>query len=99
MNLATKGVNVLTGWEYSMPVYNTAGIKIICSRGHSESSSLVVVDIKTKAITTLYDEPGVQDYFPANIDASSFYYSRGYDSKNTVDQIYRGYWSGLKSER
>jgi hypothetical protein len=99
MNLATKSVTVLTGSEYSMPAYNSAGTKIICSKGDGENSSLVVVDIQTKAITTLYDEPGVQDYFPSAIDASSFYYSRGYDSKNMVDQIYRGYWSGLKSER
>jgi Tol biopolymer transport system component len=99
MNLTTHATTTLTNAEYSMPAYNSDGTKIVCSKGGDNTSSIVIVDIKTKAISALYDEPGVQDYFPVNVDASSFYYSRGYNTSNRVDQVYRGYWSGLRSER
>jgi hypothetical protein len=41
----------------------------------------------------------VQDYYPIGADATSFYYSSGYSQLNKIDQVYRGFWNGLKSRR
>lgn len=85
--------------EYSMPYYNAEGTKIVCSKGGGRSSSIVVIDMASGTAKTLYDTPGVQDYYPVTADVISFYYTTGYSETNRIDQIYRGYWSGLKSKR
>lgn len=97
MDLATKNVTILTDWDYGIPYYNHDGSKIICTKGDAETSSIAVIDVKTKEIRTLYDTPGVQDYYPINADDESFFYSVGYAPDNKIDQVYRGYWNGKKS--
>lgn len=99
MDLETLNVTILSPADYSMPYYNAGGTQLICSKGDGATSSIAVIDIKSKTVKTLYDEPGVQDYYPINADETSFYYSRGYAASNRVDQVYRGYWNGLKSKR
>lgn len=85
--------------EYSMPYYNADGTKLVFSAGDGENSSILMMDLKTKSIQTLYDAVGIQDYYPINADATSFYYSRGYSQSNPVDQVYRGYWDKRTSVR
>jgi len=97
MNLETNQVTVLSPDDYSMPYYNAQGTKLVCSKNDGPTSSIAVIDIITKTITTLYDEPNVQDYYPINADATSFYYSVGYSPDNRIDQVYRGYWNGVPS--
>ena len=99
MNLETTKVTRLSPADYSMPYYNADGTKLICSKGDGSTSSIAVIDIKSRTIKTLYDAPNVQDYYPINADETSFYYSVGYTETNRIDQVYRGYWSGLKSKR
>lgn len=99
ITLSTGDIQLLTSEGYSMPSYNSSGTKVVCSKDGSDDSSIVMVDIASKKITLLYDEPNVQDYYPINADESSFYYSRGYSESNRIDQVYRGYWSGLRSKR
>ena len=99
MDLSTRTVQVLSPSDYSMPYYNIAGTKLLCSKGDGATSSIEVIDLKTRRITPLYDRPEVQDYYPINVDASSFYYSVGYSKHNAIDQVYRGFWDGRRSER
>ncbi len=99
MNLETTKVTRLSPADYSMPYYNADGTKLICSKGDGSTSSIAVIDIKSRTIKTLYDALNVQDYYPINVDETSFYYSVGYTETNRIDQVYRGYWSGLKSKR
>jgi hypothetical protein len=99
MELATGNVLILSPTDYSMPYYNVEGTKIVCSRGDGATSSIAVIDIQSKVINTLYDVPNVQDYYPIGADATSFYYSSGYSQLNKIDQVYRGFWNGLKSRR
>lgn len=99
MDLETTKVTRLSPADYSMPYYNADGTKLICSKGDGSTSSIAVIDIKSRTIKTLYDAPNVQDYYPINTDETSFYYSVGYTETNRIDQVYRGYWSGLKSKR
>lgn len=99
LNLETGKVTKLSPVDYSMPYYNADGTKLICSKGDGATSSIAVIDIKSKSIKILYDAPKVQDYYPINADETSFYYSVGYSETNRVDQVYRGFWSGLKSKR
>lgn len=99
MNLATGKVTKLSPADYSMPYYNNAGTKLICSKSDGPTSSIVVIDLKTRSIKPLYDAQKVQDYYPINADDKSFYYSVGYAENNRLDQVYRGFWSGLKSKR
>lgn len=96
MNLSTRSITMLTDGdkEYSMPYYNYNGTEVICSEGGKEMSSIVAVNVKTKEIRIICNEPGVQDYYPINADKESFFYSRGYSSSNRVDQVYRGFWNG-----
>lgn len=99
LDLATGVVTILSPDDYSMPYYNSDGTKLICSKSDGPTSSVAVIDIKTKEIRTLYDEPNVQDYYPINADNESFYYSVGYSPSNRIDQVYRGYWSGKRQVR
>lgn len=99
MVLATGNVEIISPSDYSMPYYNADGTKMVCSKGDGANSSIAVIDLKSKAITTLYDAPDLQDYYPIGADASSFYYSQGYSQGNRADQVYRGFWSGLKSRK
>lgn len=99
MDLETGNVVILSPSDYSMPYYNADGTKMVCSKGDGATSSIAVIDIQSKAITTLYDAPNVQDYYPIGADATSFYYAAGYSQSNRVDQVYRGYWSGLRSRK
>ena len=99
MDLTTRAVQVLSPSDCSMPYYNTTGTKLLCSKGDGATSSIEVIDLKTGRITPLYDTPEVQDYYPINVDASSFYYSVGYSKHHAIDQVYRGFWDGRKSER
>ena len=99
MDLTTRAVQVLSPSDCSMPYYNTTGTKLLCSKGDGATSSIEVIDLKTGRITPLYDTPEVQDYYPINVDASSFYYSVGYSKHDAIDQVYRGFWDGRKSER
>jgi Tol biopolymer transport system component len=99
MDLETREVSLISASDYSMPYYHADGTRLVCSKGSGSSSSIVVIDIKSKAVSTLYDTPNVQDYYPVNADETSFYYSSGYSENNRIDQVYRGYWSGLKSKR
>lgn len=97
MDLETKKVTILTDWDYGIPYYNHDGSKIICTKGDAATSSIAVIDIQTKEVRTLYDTPGVQDYYPINANNESFFYSVGYATDNKIDQVYRGYWNGKKS--
>lgn len=102
MDLSTKKVTMLanaSGIEYSMPYYNYDGTEVVCSKEEGDETSIIAVNVKTKAVRELYDEPGVQDYYPINADKNSFYYSRGYSTSNKLDQVYRGFWDGSPSVR
>jgi len=99
MDLATRNVTMLSPADHGMPYYNADGTKLVCSKGDGPTSSIAVIDIKSRTIRTLYDAPGVQDYYPINADGTSFYYSVGYSEGNRIDQVYRGYWNGLRSRR
>jgi|GEM_PF-1538244 len=90
------------GHEYSMPDYNFDGTKVVASRipdyqSNSCCSEIVSVDLASRTVRQLYDVPDVQDYFPVNADAASFYYSQGYSPNWRGDQVYRGYWDGRPS--
>jgi len=99
MNLETTQVTILSTDDYSMPYYNSQGTKLVCSKSDGPTSSIAVIDIASKSISTLYDSPNVQDYYPINVDEISFYYSVGYSPDNRIDQVYRGFWDGLTSIR
>ena len=101
MDLATKNITWLTpaNLSYSMPYYNPAGTKLVCSKDGGQTSSICLIDIQTKAISVLYDKANVQDYYPIAVDENSFYYAAGYSASNRADQIYRGYWNGQTSVR
>jgi len=105
MDLATGEITRVIpedGHEYSMPDYNFDGTKVVASRipdwqNNSCCSEIVSVDLASKTVTQLYDIPNVQDYFPVNADAASFYYSQGYSPDWRGDQVYRGFWDGRPS--
>jgi len=78
----------------SMPFYSADGSKIVFSLGIGGNSSIAVLDLKTKEFQILYDRAGVQDYYPVSADAESFYYTTGFSTKRSFDQVYRGYWDG-----
>jgi len=101
MDLNTRVVTLLTDGdvEYSMPYYNSDGIKLLFTANAREHLSIMLMDLSTKAIETLYDKVGVQDYYPINADTISFYYTSGYSETNLIDQVYRGYWNGQESIR
>ncbi|MDR2145075.1 MAG: hypothetical protein LBE91_01265 [Tannerella sp.] len=99
MNLETGRITLLSPVGYSMPYYNFEGTKIVCSKDGANDSSIHLIDIQTRIMRTLYDNPGLQDYYPIGTDDKSFYYTTGYLPSNIIDQVYRGYWSGLKSAR
>lgn len=95
MDLGTRKITILSPQGYSMPYYNWDGTKLVCSKGDAANSSIEEIDIASKSIRTLYDTPGVQDYYPINADEKSFYYSTGLSENNRIDQVVRGYWDGL----
>jgi len=97
MNLETNQITILSPEDYSMPYYNATGTKLVCSKSDGHTSSIAVIDIASKSIATLYDAPNVQDYYPINVDDTSFYYSVGYSPDNRIDQVYRGFWDGSPS--
>ncbi|WP_270087137.1 TolB family protein [Sphingobacterium sp. SYP-B4668] len=98
MDLASRKVTRLSPKGYGIPYYNHDGTKVVCTQGDAATSSIAIIDVKSKEIQqTVYDAEGVQDYYPINADQTSFYYSVGLSKTNTVDQVYRGYWSGLRS--
>jgi len=102
MDLASRQITLLPfdDDEYSMPYYNADGTKIVASKGASHAqSSIVLIDLAEQTVKPLYDAPGVQDYYPINADATSFYYSSGYSTQWNGDQVWRGYWSGAPAER
>lgn len=99
INIETRKVTILSPQDYSMPYYNHDGTKLICSKSDGPTSSIAIIDIETQELRTLYDAPDVQDYYPIGADEQSFYYSTGYQPSNRIDQVYRGYWSGLPSKR
>jgi Tol biopolymer transport system component len=98
MNIATGDITVLSPAGYSMPYYSTDGSKLVCSKD-GKPSSIEVIDISAKTIRSLYSHPDIQNYYPIGADEKSFYYTTGYSPSNRIDQIYRGYWSGVKSLR
>jgi len=103
MELATRHITLLpfADDEYSMPYYNADGTKIVASKGggsHAQSS-IVVINLQNNSMQTLYDAPGVQDYYPINADATSFYYSSGHSPQWPGDQVWRGYWNGAPAQR
>lgn len=98
MDLDSRKVTRLSPKGYGIPYYNHDGTKVVCTQGDAATSSIAIIDVKSKEIQeTVYDAEGVQDYYPINADQTSFYYSVGLSKTNTVDQVYRGYWSGLRS--
>lgn len=99
MNLETGKVTRLSPSDYGIPYYNHDGTKVVCTKSDGPTSAIAVIDIKTKLINVLYDAPKVQDYYPINADEESFYYSVGYSENDRIDQVYRGFWNGLKSQR
>jgi len=100
MNLADKTVKLLLEGdiEYSIPYYNSDGTKLVFTANAGKYLSIMTMDLSTRTIGTLYDVAGIQDYYPINADKTSFYYVSGYSETNPIDQVYRGYWSGLKSK-
>ena len=98
MNLETGRITLLSPVGYAMPYYNFDGTKLTCTKDGWDSS-IYLIDIQTRALRVLYDNPEVQDYYSIGADEKSFYYATGYLPSNRIDQIYRGYWSGLKSVR
>lgn len=99
-DVGTNEVQKLTNYadkELSMPYFNTAGNKIICSIGGGYNSSIGVYDIASKTLTSLYDRNSITEYYPVTLDDKNFYYSAHLSTLNRVDQLYLGFWDGSQS--
>ncbi len=100
-DMETRKVQKLTSYsdqELSMPYFNVAGDKIVCSIGGGSESSIGVYDIKSKTLTEIYDRSDISEYYPITLDEKNFYYSAHLSSSNQVDQLYLGFWDGAISK-
>lgn len=82
----------------SMPYFNPAGNKVVCSVGNDGSSAIYLYDISSKSFKKLYDRNGIAEYYPVTLNEQCFYFSAHLSELNQVDQLYLGYWDGRQSE-
>ena len=94
-----RKVTSTPGTEYSMPYYSTDGKEIVCSVGAGSNSSICSVNLADKSVKTLYNRINILEYYPVTIDDKSFYYTASLSETSKCDQLFRGFWSGLRSEK
>lgn len=87
------------GTPYSMPYYTVDGTKMLFGGGWGQDAFIGLWDITTSTMTSLYDRPGVVEYYPVTIDEVSFYYTAHISATNHYDQLYRGYFNGAPPTR
>ncbi len=101
MNLSGVIINEITNdgstIEESMPYYTSDGQKVLYAKGAKENSDIFIMNIDGSSNTALYNEVGIQEYYPIVIDNSSFFYTRWISSLNKNDQIYQGDFSGNRN--
>ncbi|MDD2798333.1 MAG: DPP IV N-terminal domain-containing protein [Bacteroidales bacterium] len=101
-NLQTNQIEVLTdnhSSEYSMPYFSKDDKQIVCSKGAGKNSSIVLIDVLTKKETALYDRQNIAEYYPITYSSDKFYFSATSSETNGVDQLFDGYFSGLRAEK
>lgn len=100
--IKTTQINRITStpeMEYSMPYYSKDGKEVVCSVGAGSNSSICSVNLTDKSVKTLYDRKNILEYYPITIDEKSFYYTASLSENSKCDQLFRGFWSGLRSEK
>ena len=87
-------LNPSASGEFSMPYYSMDGKVILFSLKDGSETSIGCWNLSKSEMQTLYDRPGIQEYYPVTLDDSSFYYCAHYSSDNPHDQLYKGYLDG-----
>jgi len=82
--------------EESMPCYNYDDSNILYAQGDGASSDIFLVDTSGSNIKKMEALPAIQEYFPVAKDTLSFFYTAWQSLNNHNDQLYLGYYNGIK---
>jgi len=98
MDLSGNIIRTLTAGsgEESMPCYNYNDSTILYAEGAGAASDIYMIDTSGANIKKIVGVPNVQEYFPVAKDTISFFYTAWQNTNNHNDQLYLGFYNGIK---